>query len=123
DSATGCAFSLGSIAPGSLPGFERQLTVTVDDDPVPPVVSSAQVESCVAGAFANSQAVAGFHLEFESGLLGSDSVVGTVPSALVGGGGLVRLAHHALAASGSEDALFTTGGHPGGPPHPGGPSL
>jgi hypothetical protein len=116
DPGTGCDFSLGAVAPGTLPGFELQLTVEVDDDPVPPQVASAVLESCVAGSFGDPQALPGFELELDSGLLGSDSVVGAIPLNLLGHSPTVRLAHHALAASGAEDALFTTDGTPDGPP-------
>ena len=116
DPSTGCAFSLGAVAPGTLPGFERQITVEVDDDPVPPQVISAEIESCVGGVFADPQALTGFQLELDSGFLGADSIVGAVSFAQIGNSEAVRLAHHALAAGGAEDALFTTDGTAQGPP-------
>ena len=87
----------------------------VDDTPAPPEVTSAQLETCTGGIFGDAQNLAGFELQIDSGLLGSDSVVGAIPQALLTGSGVVRLAHHALAAGGSEDALFTTDGSADGP--------
>jgi len=116
DSATGCNFSLGSIPPMTLPGFELQVTVVVDQALNPPQVVSAEVETCNGAVFANPQPLPGFVLELDSGLLGSDSVIGSIPNALLGNAALVRLAFHALSAAGAEDALFTTNGAVGGSP-------
>lgn len=108
--ATGCDFSLGSIPPTTLPGFELQVTVVVDQALSPPQVVSAQVETCSGGVFANPQPLAGFVLELDNGLLGSDSVIGSIPNAFLGTAPLLRLAFHALSADGAQDALFTTNG-------------
>lgn len=116
DSGTGCVFSLGAVAPGALPGFELQVTVVVDNDLAPPAIVSAQVETCAGGVFASPQPLPGFLLELDSGLLGSDSVIGSIPLALLGDGPSARLAHHALSAGGSQDALFTVDGAPDGRP-------
>jgi len=113
---TGCGFSLGAVAPGTLPGFELQVTVVVDNDLVPPAVVSAQVETCTAGVFASPQPLPGFVLQLDSGVLGADSVVGSIPLALLGNAAVVRLAHHAQSASGSQDALFTIDGSADGAP-------
>ncbi len=116
ETGTGCSFSLGAVAPGALPGFELQVTVVVDNDLVPPAVVSAQVETCAGGVFGSAQALPGFVLELDSGLLGSDSVIGSIPLGLLGDAPAVRMAHHALSAGGSQDALFTTDGTPDGRP-------
>ncbi len=116
DPAAGCDFSLGSVAPNSLPGFELQVTVVVDADLMPPQVVSAEVETCSGdgGSFGGAQPLPGFVLEIDSGLLGSDSIVGAIPRSLLGDAVAVRLAHHALSGEGSEDALYTRDGTPGG---------
>lgn len=109
-SATGCNFSLGSIPPIALPGFELQITVVVDQEPNPPQVASAVLETCAGAVFADPQPLAGFVLELDSGVLGADSVVGSIPLSLLGGNPVIRLAFHALSSDGAEDALFTTSG-------------
>jgi hypothetical protein len=116
DPATGCAFGLGSVAPGSLAGFELQVTVVVDAELVPALVASAELETCDGGNFGDPQSLSGFALHLDSGLLGSDSVVGVIPRSLLGDATVVRLAHHALSSGGSEDALSTTNGTPDGAP-------
>lgn len=117
DPATGCDFSLGSVAPNVLPGFELQVTVVVDAGWMPPQVVSAQIETCSGdgGSFGNPQPLPGSGLEIDGGMLGSDSIVGAIPRSLLGNAGIVRLAHHALSENGSEDALFTLDGTPDGP--------
>ncbi len=112
DPATGCDFSLGSVAPNNLPGFELQVTVVVDADLMPPQVVSAEVETCSGdgGSFGGAQTLPGFVLEVDSGLLGSDSIVGAIPSSLLGDAVALRLAHYALSGEGAEDALFTRDG-------------
>jgi hypothetical protein len=113
---TGCDFSLGSVAPGTLPGFELQVTVEVDQALNPPQVISAQVESCVGGVFTNPQPLTGFVLQLDGGFLGSDSVVGSIPLSLLANAATARLAYHALSSDGAEDALFTRDGTAGGDP-------
>lgn len=112
DPATGCDFSLGTVPDGPLPGFELQVTVVVDADLMPPQVVSAEVETCSGdgGSFGGAQPLPGFVLEIDSGLLGSDSVVGAIPRSLLGDAVVVRLAHYALSGEGSEDALYTRDG-------------
>lgn len=62
DPATGCDFSLGSLSPSNLPGFELEVTVVVDSHPIPPQLVSAEVASCSGngGSFGSPQALAGF---------------------------------------------------------------
>jgi len=115
-SSLGCQFSLGSIAPGTLPGFELQLTVVVDTDLIPPQVVSAEVETCDGLAFVNPQPLAGFELQLNSGLSNSDSVVGSIPSSFLRKIQKFRLAHHAQSADGSEDVLLSVDGSPTGAP-------
>ena len=120
---TGCAFSLGGVAPGSLPGFELQVTVVVGvpADGSDPEVVSAQVEQCVAGVFANPQPLEGFSISFDDGAVHSgstvpsDSIRGAIPLSMVGDAEEVRLAFHALSADGAEDALVTRDGGNGPP--------
>jgi hypothetical protein len=116
DRATGCDFSLGALPDGPLPGFELQVTVVVDTDLMPPQVVSAQVESCSGdgGSFGGAQPLPGFVLQIDSGLLGSDSIVGAIPRSLLGDARVVRLAHYAMSGTGSEDALYTRDGTPDG---------
>jgi hypothetical protein len=111
---TGCAFSLGGLSPASLPGFELQVTVSVDVGSVPARVASAQVETCSGGVFGAPAALSGFAIELNSGLLGADSVVGAVPRSFLNGAQTVRLAVHSSTADGAQDALYTVDGSPGG---------
>jgi hypothetical protein len=50
------------------------------------------------------------------GLLGADSVVGSIPRTLLGEATIVRLVFHARSSDGSEDALTTRNGLPDGAP-------
>ncbi len=113
--STGCAFDLGAVPPNTLAGFELEVRVTVDTSGTPQVVS-AEVARCEGAAFVDPQPLTGFSVELDSGLLGSDAIIGAIPRALLGDAVLVRLAHHAQSADGSEDALFTRDGTIGGAP-------
>ncbi len=116
DPATGCGFDIGSISPGTLPGFELQVTVVIDTTPIPPQVVSAEIEMCSGngGSFGGAQTLPPFSLQIDSGRLGADRIVGTIPRSFFGGAKMVRLAHYAVSASGAEDALFTRDGNQGG---------
>lgn len=114
--ATGCNFSIGSVAPGTLPGFELQVTVLVESATTPPSVVSAVIETCNGGSFGNPTALSGYSLDLGGGYLGADSVVGSIPPGFLGGATSVRLAFYSLSSAGSEDALFTDNGLPGGAP-------
>ena len=111
---TGCAFSLGGLSPATLPGFELQVTVSVDVGSVPAQVGSAQAQTCSGGVFGAPVALSGFAVELNSGLLGADSVVGAVPRSFLNGAQTVRLAVHSSTADGAQDALYTVDGSPSG---------
>ncbi len=116
DPSAGCVFSLGSVAPTSPPGFELQLTVTVDTASVAGQVISAKLAKCDtnSGSFVNPQPLPGFRLDFDGGFLGSDSIIGSIPRALIGNTTILRIAHHAESADGTQDALYSRDGTLGG---------
>jgi hypothetical protein len=112
---TGCAFNVGAVG-SSLPGFELQVTVVVDSEQTPPQVVVAQVETCDGANFGDPAPLPEFAVQIDSGLFGSDSLVGIIPRTLVGNVDVVRLAFHAQSSDGSEDALATRDGLPSGAP-------
>ncbi|MCB1816123.1 MAG: hypothetical protein KDK04_31020 [Candidatus Competibacteraceae bacterium] len=106
DPGSGCDFSLGSLSPPTLSGFELQLTAIVDVSTNPPQVASAQLERCTGGDFNNPQALNGFTVTLNNGQLGADSIMGSIPRAFLGDALVVRLAYFAQSADGAEDALI-----------------
>ncbi len=114
DESTGCAFDIGVVAPGSLPGFDLEVTVVVDSYPVPPAIVSSEIAVCSGASFGAPQPLGGSSIELNSGFLGADSVIASIPDSFLGAATAVRLAHHTQSAAGAQDALFTVDGTPDG---------
>jgi hypothetical protein len=108
---TGCTFSLGTLTPASLSGFELQVTVSVDVENGPAQVVFAQIETCSNGVFGATQPLSGFSVA-TNGLyqILPDQIVGAVPRSFLNGAQTVRLVFHALTVDGAEDSLYSVDG-------------
>ncbi len=127
DPGSGCDFSLGTLA-APLPGFELQVTVQVDTEPMPPQVVLGQVEQCQGAAFGAPVPLLGASFALNSGFAGADSVIASIPTDLLSGARFLRLAFHALSFNGAEDMLFSSDGSgdpaiPGDPVDPDAPAI
>jgi len=110
----GCDFDLGTVGPAAT-NFDLELAVVLDSGQMPPQVVSAEVASCNSGSgmFVNPVPVSAI-VQLNGGFLGGDSVIASIPGAVIGDATVARLAFYAMSSDGSEDALVTTDGTPGG---------
>ncbi len=105
---SGCDFDLGSVG-APLPGFDLLLSIEVDANQIPAVVTNARLQQCNGSAFSDLMELTGFAIDADTGVAASDSIIGSLPRGLIDGVPALRLAFHAGGAQCGEDALTARG--------------